>query len=306
MTKKIYTGFLFIIMLSEISAQNFFNSTNSKTYKSFQVLSADSSISIYDKLNKAFGGDSIRLDSRNQPFTGWVEDKYENGAALHKGYYIDGTVSLYKNYFENGKLERSVEAVIGGYLMQVYYPDSKLRYANRYSESGSQMEKSCYRNGQVAFVEEYNKSGGHLVKRNSYEENGTPKESLELVNKKKDIYYKTEYFENGYVKDEGTLQFFSDSRGFMKDGKWKTYTEDGNLLKEEMYVQDGIVNPGTEEHLVKQDLAQLPVEFASADTDKDGHITPFEITACVDQFFEGNPKLSPEYINKLIEFFFNE
>ncbi|MGZ4048404.1 MAG: outer membrane beta-barrel protein [Bacteroidia bacterium] len=50
----------------------------------------------------------------------------------------------------------------------------------------------------------------------------------------------------------------------------------------------------------------IPYALRSADTNKDGFITTEEITAAIDQFFEGDSDFTVEKLNDLIDFFFEQ
>src|SRR5689334_12695522 len=62
-------------------------------------------INIYEALNMNTGGDSTRNDVKGYALQGWMEDFYPDGKVLHKGYYIDGQLKAYKNFYPNGQLE---------------------------------------------------------------------------------------------------------------------------------------------------------------------------------------------------------
>ena len=42
---------------------------------------------------------------------GWKEDHYSTGELLHKGYYIEGQLKVYKNFYPNGNIERNFKAI---------------------------------------------------------------------------------------------------------------------------------------------------------------------------------------------------
>ena len=46
---------------------------------------------------------------------------------------------------------------------------------------------------------------------------------------------KKEFYENGRVKEEGTMLFRKDLGDYLKDGAWTYYDEKGNVTKTENY-----------------------------------------------------------------------
>ena len=105
---------LFFILPFFGQAQVFNYSANEDPYaiyendSVFYVAMIDSvyGINKYEDLNQRLGGDSVRNDKKGYAAIGWIKDFYPNGKVLHKGYYIEGQLKIYKNYFPNGQLER--------------------------------------------------------------------------------------------------------------------------------------------------------------------------------------------------------
>jgi|GEM_PF-310823 len=309
---------LLLFQNNYLFAQKFLNAQNARKYKASDVVSADFGIVIYEKLNKAIAGDSTRYDYRKIPCQGWVEDYYENEKLLHKGNYIDGKLNIYKNYYENGQVERSFEVTgLDKFYMKVCYPDGKVRAILHYKGGVIQKEENFYQNGNLDFVEEQSKDLECVLQRKSFYENGNPQDAFVLVNSKKKIYEKKEYFDNGKLKELGTMVFNREVVDYQKDGVWKIYDESGKLLSEENYVF-GVLSAKMEtsakapEKNSKNKKSEtpvvvskgLPAEFKVADTNKDGSISSAEINACIDAYFDDKGNYTPEKINKLIDYFF--
>ena len=101
----------FIILLACIStgvfSQRFANQIPQiKRYTPEEVTDADYGIIIYNKLVQGIGGDSMRYTKDGYNAQGWQEDYYVSGKILHKGYYADGLIKIFKNFYENGLIER--------------------------------------------------------------------------------------------------------------------------------------------------------------------------------------------------------
>lgn len=191
-------------------------------------------ITMYEKMNFALGGDSVRYDKKGYSATGWYEDYYEGGALLHKGYYAEGALKTYQNFYGNGQVERIFKSDYNKSSMKIYYQDGKMRADIEYSGGNVIKETDYYPNGQVEFVEEYNKDG-LFVRNNFYAENGKPTSTLELTDPKKLHYEKKEYHDNGNLKEVGKLVYSKGAGDYQKEGKWLTYDESGKAILEVIY-----------------------------------------------------------------------
>ena len=69
-------------------------------------------ILLYEPLNMFTRSDSSRMEG-GYAINGWKEDHYSDGQLLHKGYYIEGQLKVYKNYYPNGNLERNFKSIDG-------------------------------------------------------------------------------------------------------------------------------------------------------------------------------------------------
>ena len=233
--KKGVVFFLFFIAAytNNISAQK----TSQKKYKLSEIYDSTYGINIYEKLILMLEGDSIRNDKRGYAAQGWIEDYYENGQLLHKGYYTDGKLKLFKNYYDNGQLERNFKIIdFNRSDLDIFYKDGKPRSQIKYSHATVIKEQDFFSNGNVEYVEELLNDNESLLMRKSYFENGKPQSIFEITDKKKKSYSQKEYYENGNMKEEGTLQYYKGNLDYIKEGTWKTYDEKGNLLSEAIYI----------------------------------------------------------------------
>lgn len=193
-------------------------------------------IEIYEPLNFALEGDSIRHNDDGYACQAWVEDYYESGAMLHKGYYLNGQLKVYKNFYPNGQVEREFKNIDQfRSMMRKYYSDGTLKSEVRYVEGNAIKWSDYYDNGQLEYYEEYNKSFEFHLARESYYRNGKPQELFEVDNRKKKLFTQQEFFENGQVKASGMVKYDDSLFDFYKIGKWSYYDENGNLVKEEFY-----------------------------------------------------------------------
>ena len=231
--KKTVLIFIVFISLNNSFAQFKGQIPEPKRYNASKAIDPDYGIKMYEKLNFQTGGDSVRNDKRGYACQGWVEDYYDTGELIHKGYYEDGHLTLYKNFFPNGNVERSY--IITGYnksTMQIFYSDGKIKSDVLYYQNSPQIWTDYYQNGQIEYTEENSKSMEYLIFRKSYSQDGKPQEIFELINPKKKIYSMKEYYENGSIKAEGQMIFNAGVNDYQKDGSWTEYDEKGNPKKE--------------------------------------------------------------------------
>jgi antitoxin component YwqK of YwqJK toxin-antitoxin module len=220
-----------------IFAQFFGQIPEAKKYNAAKVIDPEYGINMYEKLNFLIGGDSVRNDKKGYACQGWIQDIYESGSVIHKGYYEDGHLKIYKNFYENGNIERSFKVIdFKKSNEQIFYPDGKLKVDITYYEGNPQIETDYYPNGQIEYIEENSKSMEFLIQRKSYAQDGKPQELFEMIDPKKKIYSKKEYHDNGNIKSEGTMKYNPAAIDYQKDGSWKNYDESGKLLSQEDWV----------------------------------------------------------------------
>jgi antitoxin component YwqK of YwqJK toxin-antitoxin module len=208
-----------------------------KAYEEKDILDPDYGIKKYDKLNFWVGGDSVRNTNKGYACQGWYEDNYTNGKLLHRGYYVDGQLKIYRNYFDNGQLEREFKITdLKRAIMKIYYKDGKQKADIEYYGNSVLIEQDYYSNGHVKYAEEHTKNMENLVQMNSFAEDGKPQSLFELTDKKKKLYYKKEYYENGTIKEEGPMKYSTDVLDYRKEGTWKFYDETGNLKSTDNFV----------------------------------------------------------------------
>ena len=209
---------------------------DSKLYRSEDVLDADYGITIYNHLILSIGGDSVRYTKDHFKVNGWKEDFYENGSVLHKGFYVDGKIKIFKNYYLNGSIERNfIELDLNKSKLELFYEDGKQKSVILYNQGNAQNQYDFFRNGNPEYIEENDKHIEFLYKRNSYFENGIPESLFELIDKKQKLYSKKEFFTNGKIKEEGFMIFRKDMNDYQKDGIWNYFDQEGKLTKTETY-----------------------------------------------------------------------
>ena len=237
--KKIYLHYLFCCVSIQLTqAQGKFHEQipKEKRYVAEHIIDERYGINIYDKLVLRLGGDSIR-HCKGYACSGWIQDRYDSGELLHKGYYVEGHLRIFKNFFPNGKVERDYKVIDDRKSnMHIYYSSGQLKSQQKYVDAEAIIWDDYYSNGNLEYHEEYHKSFNYYISQASYFENGKPHQTLTLVHKKKLLFEKKEYFENGNIKEAGELVYSEDALDYLKKGKWTIYNEDGTPKREETYV----------------------------------------------------------------------
>ncbi|HWY10929.1 MAG TPA: hypothetical protein VN026_06380 [Bacteroidia bacterium] len=207
-----------------------------KRYTAAEVVDPDKGIKMYNKLVPSIGGDSIRYNNAGYNLQGWQEDYYVNGNLLHKGFYVDGQIKIFKNFFESGQIERSIVVSDPARCsVDIYYPSGTVRTQILYYSGNAQNEYSFFPNGSKATVLEKDKDAKYIYRNSQYYENGAPAKEFSLVDKKTKKYSEKEYYENGKVKVEGYMCYKDDEKDYQKEGDWSYYNEKGQLVKKEKY-----------------------------------------------------------------------
>lgn len=199
------------------------------------IVDPDYGIKHFDRLNPKLGGDSSR-NCHGYACQGWVEDFYKDGKLVHKGYYVDGQLKIYKNYYPDGTLERDFRNMdLTKSELTTYYPDGKVRSKGVYVEGTPLQYEQYYPNGQLEYTEEFHKRGEYIVAIKSFFEDGKPESVMVLTDPKKLLYTKTEYYVTGKPKEEGKLFFSEAVLDYQKMDKWLFYDEAGKLKQEIIY-----------------------------------------------------------------------
>ena len=152
--------FFFIFCgIGHLKAQRFTNQVPQlKKYTVNEVTDPDYGIIMYNKLIGPIGGDSLRYNKAGYNLQGWQEDFYVSGKLLHKGFYADGLIKVFKNYYENGQVERNFTSSDPRRAsLETYYEDGKTRSQITFYDGNTQKEYDFFPNGNPEYVEENDK-----------------------------------------------------------------------------------------------------------------------------------------------------
>ena len=206
------------------------------------IMDPEHGIVLYENLNYRLGGDSTRMDRKGYAARGWIQDTYPGGAILHKGYYTDGHLKIYKNHFPDGTIERSYRTLDNHRSsMEIFYEDGTLKSRVMYQEGVPLVWEDYYPTGKLEYMEEFNKTLDYYLEKKSFHSNGTLDESLMLVKESKLLYESRQFNDTGILVLEGKVVFNSEEFDYRKIGKWSVYNPTGKLVKEQYYV-DGKLN----------------------------------------------------------------
>lgn len=207
---------------------------------------SDSAITFFDRYNPVLGGDSIRTVNGIR-LNGQFKDYYENGQLMHSGFYQNGQLIYYKNFFPSGVLERFFSASSSmKHKLKIYFPSGSPRSDIVYYKGKSLIWIDYYPNGNTELYEEFHKSLNYYLHLKFYTENGTPVSSLDIINKRKKHYLSRQYHPNGQISEEG-IRFYNKYVGdYQKTGLWRIYDESGKLLNKEEYINGNQIGDSEE------------------------------------------------------------
>ena len=230
MVKYLFTFLIILIFENSIAQFEFDNQIIQKNYTE-EIVDSVNGIIIYEPLNLYLKSDSTRIEG-GYAVNGWKEDHYNNGQLLHRGFYLDGQLKVYKNYYPNGKLERSFKNYETYKSKEILnYPSGEIKKLSYYLNNFA-IEKIHYNiNGKIKYHVKFNEDLVSFEKEIKYYENGNKKKEQLLNNEKKKTYFFIEYFMDGSTKTKGQLKFNIDSKDYDKFGKWIYYDNNGKIKK---------------------------------------------------------------------------
>jgi antitoxin component YwqK of YwqJK toxin-antitoxin module len=237
--KKILAAFFcffFVCSFSQMAQDYADQVPQLKRFDPKDVVDSTYGITMYEKLSPLLGGDSVRYDKKGYNIQGWWEDYYKSGKLLHRGFYVDGQLRAYKNYYENGQMERIYRVTDNKHCdVTLFYTDGKTKSEVHYYDGVPNKQTDYFPNGNLDLQEESHGDNDYLIKRNTFYENGNALIIFELTDKRKKMYMHKEFYETGKIKEEGSLKFYEAKSDYVKEGEWKYYDESTKLTKTEHY-----------------------------------------------------------------------
>ncbi len=160
---------------------------------------------------------------------------------MHRGYYEQGRLSVYRNYHPAGGLERefrSSDALTS--VLRSSHASGNLRSETRYRYGRVGVYQDGYLTGARRFAEERHRTEPYYLRMDLYNDDGTPVSLLQLVDRKRVEFVLREYFPDGSLKCEGRARYVPSRMDTQRIGTWSYYDEAGGMLRQEDY-RDGRV-----------------------------------------------------------------
>lgn len=206
-----------------------------KKYTQEEVIDGDMGITRYNRLIFRLGGDSSRL-CKDYQCSGWVEDYYENGQALHKGYYEQGFLRVFKNFYANGNKERDFKIIDDNKSsLKVYYENGNIKSEITYYRTEPKEWTDYNPDGTIAYQEINDVRDGHMVYQKMCDDKGRLESEMKLEDKKEKIFDHKIYYSTGAVKEAGKTQYVDSMMDYIKIGTWQIYNPLGEVVKEQTY-----------------------------------------------------------------------
>lgn len=207
-----------------------------KRYTQAEVYDSINGITLYNKLIECLNGDSVKYNKAGYNAQGWNEDFYKNGKTLHKGYYVDGKLKVFKNFYESGQVERSfVNPDPLHAAVEIFYDNGLPKRKISYYEGKPQKHYEFYNNGLPKSAVENEKEMKYFTLKKTWYSNGQIEDAIELKDKKDKVFTEKKYYMNGQVMAEGNLKLSADGSQYVKEGMWTFYDESGKKEKTEKF-----------------------------------------------------------------------
>lgn len=221
--------FIFVFVANMVCAQRYADQIPQlRRYNQKDICDSVNGITLYNKLIEPLGGDSIKYNKSGYNMQGWNEDYYHSGATLHKGYYVDGKLRVFKNFYENGQVERSFLSPDPAHCsLDIYYENGFPKRKIAYYNGNPQKYYEYYSNGLPKYAVENEKEMRFVTSKKSWYINGQVESDLELKDKKEKLFLQKKYYQNGQIMEEGALKLSEDGKNYLKDGVWTFYDESG-------------------------------------------------------------------------------
>ncbi len=224
------------LYFKQIQAQRFSDQVPEiRKYTEAELLQGGKGIVIFDRLCSTFEGDSIKYTPDGYNVQGWQEQFYANGKLLHRGFYQDGKLLVFKNYYENGNCERSfLQPDPLNSTLEIFHNSGKTAKHITYYNGLVKKTKEFFENGASKKIEEFENDGNRPVYTKTWFAQGAPESELKLTDAKNNKYQMKKYYENGQLREEGTVVLMN-SETVEKTGTWTFYDENGKNKRTEKF-----------------------------------------------------------------------
>jgi antitoxin component YwqK of YwqJK toxin-antitoxin module len=203
-------------------------------YLEKDILDSVEGIQMYSRFIGALTSDSVTCHRNGSNLQGWNEDFYKSGKLLHRGYYVNGKLITFKNFYESGQCERMVENPDPLHCnVNIFFENGSPRRLIYYYNGLPQRFYEFYENGLPKYTEENEKELNYLKLKKSWYGNGNLESSLELLDHAGKKYAKKNYYLNGQLREEGILLKLPGVNEYVKEGSWYSYDSSGKKSRPE-------------------------------------------------------------------------
>lgn len=197
----------------------------------------------YNKLIDVLAGDSMRYTGTGILVQGWIEDYYPSGKSLHKGFYKNGKLVLFKNFFENGQCERNFQSSDPiNSVLDIFYEDGTLHRQIIYYNALVKKVADYYSNNIPKRQIEFSKDQKYLIQEKTWYADGNIALEFKLIDLKTKKYQRKCYYPNAVLKEEGNLVYSYDTKHYYKNGVWYSYDAFGKNKHIEKFNPKSIPN----------------------------------------------------------------
>jgi antitoxin component YwqK of YwqJK toxin-antitoxin module len=226
--KKTHFIFSFISLCLWASSQT----AATKRYAQAQVLDSIEGVRIYNSIMKAVAAEYTDLPKDDPDIKGFNEEYHDNNNLKHISYYKQGQLVMYKNFFDDGKTEKSLFVNEPGvYCVEVYYDNGSLKHEMTFVNGTPKKLSEFYNNNLPKSEIEYDAEQKAVTHKRTWYSNGNFQSELILEDPKTKKYMEKLFYPNGQPKEEGELIYSSETKEYHKDGAWFAYDSNGKKKK---------------------------------------------------------------------------
>ncbi|MBL4703692.1 MAG: hypothetical protein JKY54_04175, partial [Flavobacteriales bacterium] len=277
-----------------------------------EIEDPDDGIIIYNQYCPGLSGEIyLRQDQFKHVAEKEHVDYYANGKMLHKGYYENGSLMQFKNYFPNSQIERELKIKRKKpKQLTCYYMFGEIRERQIFDDGILMLHEKYHFSGRLKYLMEVSEIG-YLKIEQWNDEDGKPLKYIELLNEDSLKYEIAEMYLSGTIKEKGIYLYNPKTETFERNGKVVKYSQTGTLMAEAIYANDKVVDVIIDEKsqaelITEANMSTVPVNFLAFDLNNDGEISYVELNESVNSFFDEDSTTTLAQLNGLVNYFFEQ
>lgn len=182
----------------------------------------------YEALVFKLGGDSVRYCG-NYPCENWVVDYYSTKEVVHRGFYKNGILESYYNFYPDGTKEREFRVLNDNdYFYRLYYPNGNLRIEKYLYRKVTKELNLYFKNGSLKEKVLVNPKTEQLISRKTFDRDNNLIYSVEF-NEEANNYFEKSYFSNGVLHTETLVEIPDLNAPYIQVAPKKVYNPNGSL-----------------------------------------------------------------------------